>query len=72
MDYSQPPEKIRSPAEVGSSALVIGLCGASNSGKTTLAQKLLDQYQYVTLIHQDDFYKVNFLVALANNCIIIA
>lgn len=40
------------------SALVLGLCGASNGGKTTLAKKLRERNPSATVvIHQDDFYK---------------
>ncbi len=31
---------------------------ASNGGKTMLAEKLQDHFSPVTIIHQDDFYKV--------------
>ena len=34
---------------------------ASNGGKTTLAQKLLENHPLATLIQQDNFYKVHYI-----------
>ena len=33
-------------------------CRACNGGKTTLAEKLQENFSPVTIIHQDDWYKV--------------
>ncbi len=39
---------------------VIGICGGSASGKTTVAQKIIKQlgHPWVTLLSMDSFYKV--------------
>lgn len=41
-------------------ALVIGLCGGSASGKTTVAKKIIEELnvQWVSLLSMDSFYKV--------------
>lgn len=41
-------------------ALVIGLCGGSASGKTTVARKIIEELnvQWVSLLSMDSFYKV--------------
>ena len=40
--------------------LVIGICGGSASGKTTVANKIITSLdvQWVTLLSMDSFYKV--------------
>lgn len=38
-------------------ALVVGLSGASSSGKTTLARLLRDIFPNTFVLHEDDFYK---------------
>lgn len=40
---------------------VIGICGGSASGKTTVAQKIIESLDipWVTLLSMDCFYKVN-------------
>jgi len=40
--------------------LVIGICGGSASGKTTVANKIIASLdvQWVTLLSMDSFYKV--------------
>jgi uridine kinase len=39
---------------------VIGICGGSASGKTTVAAKIIKEldFQWVTLLSMDSFYKV--------------
>jgi uridine kinase len=41
-------------------ALVIGLCGGSASGKTTVAKKIIEELNvpWVSLLSMDSFYKV--------------
>ena len=41
-------------------AFVIGICGGSASGKTTLAQHIVEKLNvpWVTLLSMDSFYKV--------------
>ncbi|KAI0479309.1 hypothetical protein GGR56DRAFT_634401 [Xylariaceae sp. FL0804] len=39
------------------SALVVGISGASSSGKTTLARLLRDVFPNTFVLHQDDFYR---------------
>lgn len=43
---------------------VIGICGGSASGKTTVAQKIIEHLDvpWVTLLSMDCFYKVGFFV----------
>lgn len=40
----------------------LGICGGSASGKTTVAQKIIESLDvpWVTLLSMDCFYKVNF------------
>lgn len=38
-------------------ALIVGISGASSSGKTTLARLLRDIFPNVFILHEDDFYK---------------
>ncbi len=38
-------------------AVVIGISGASSSGKTTLARLLRDIFPNTFILHEDDFYK---------------
>jgi pantothenate kinase len=47
-------------------ALVIGLCGGSASGKTTVAKKIIEELnvQWVSLLSMDSFYKVSLPSAL--------
>ena len=42
-------------------AFVIGICGGSASGKTTVAQNIVEKLNvpWVTLLSMDSFYKVN-------------
>ncbi len=46
--------------QVAGPAFVIGICGGSASGKTTVAQKIIRQLDvpWVTLLSMDSFYKV--------------
>ena len=46
--------------ELAGPAFVIGICGGSASGKTTVAQKIIKQLDvpWVTLLSMDSFYKV--------------
>eukprot|EP01135_Chromosphaera_perkinsii_P005973 Nk52_evm2s376 gene=Nk52_evmTU2s376 len=37
--------------------LVIGLGGATSSGKTTLAKQLLKRFRRCVIVHQDDYYR---------------
>ncbi|RYP24896.1 hypothetical protein DL767_008520 [Monosporascus sp. MG133] len=41
----------------GRKALVVGISGASSSGKTTLARLLRDIFPNTFILHEDDFYK---------------
>ena len=38
-------------------AVIVGISGASSSGKTTLARLLRDIFPNSFILHQDDFYK---------------
>lgn len=38
-------------------AVVVGISGASSSGKTTLARLLRDVFPNTFVLHEDDFYK---------------
>jgi nicotinamide/nicotinate riboside kinase len=38
-------------------AVVVGLSGASSSGKTTLARLLRDIFPNSFILHEDDFYR---------------
>jgi nicotinamide/nicotinate riboside kinase len=38
-------------------AIIVGISGASCSGKTTLARLLRDIFPNSFVIHEDDFYK---------------
>jgi uridine kinase len=42
-------------------AFVIGICGGSASGKTTVAQRIVEKLNvpWVTLLSMDSFYKVS-------------
>jgi nicotinamide/nicotinate riboside kinase len=41
----------------GRKALVVGVSGASSSGKTTLSRLLRDIFPNSFILHEDDFYK---------------
>jgi nicotinamide/nicotinate riboside kinase len=41
----------------GRKALVVGISGASSSGKTTLSRLLRDIFPNTFILHEDDFYK---------------
>lgn len=47
-----------------SSIYLIGICGGSASGKTTVAQKIIESLDvpWVTLLSMDCFYKVIHIV----------
>lgn len=38
-------------------AVIVGISGASSSGKTTLARLLRDVFPNTFVLHEDDFYK---------------
>jgi uridine kinase len=38
-------------------ALVVGISGASSSGKTTLSRLIRDIFPNTLVLHEDDFYK---------------
>lgn len=38
-------------------AVVVGLSGASSSGKTTIARLLRDIFPNSFILHEDDFYR---------------
>jgi nicotinamide/nicotinate riboside kinase len=38
------------------SAIVVGLCGPTSSGKSTIARALKEAFPGCLLVHQDDFY----------------
>ena len=38
-------------------AVIVGVSGASSSGKTTLARLLRDIFPNTFVLHEDDFYK---------------
>jgi uridine kinase len=46
---------------------VIGICGGSASGKTTVAQKIIESLDipWVTLLSMDCFYKVKFYLKIS-------
>ena len=48
--------------------LVIGICGGSASGKTTVANKIITSLDipWVTLLSMDSFYKVSVSCCLDN------
>jgi nicotinamide/nicotinate riboside kinase len=41
----------------GTSTLVVGIGGASSSGKTTLSRLLRDIFPNTFILHEDDFFK---------------
>lgn len=41
----------------GTKALVVGISGASSSGKTTLSRLLRDIFPNTFILHEDDFFK---------------
>lgn len=45
---------------------VIGICGGSASGKTTVAKKIIEALNvpWVTLLSMDSFYKVNWKIGI--------
>ena len=43
--------------EDGRKAVIVGISGASSSGKTTLARLLRDIFPGTFILHEDDFYK---------------
>ena len=43
--------------KLGRKALVVGISGASSSGKTTLSRLLRDIFPNAFILHEDDFYK---------------
>jgi uridine kinase len=47
---------------------VIGLCGGSASGKTTVAQRIVEKLNvpWVTLLSMDSFYKVGLFLFFEN------
>ncbi|KAI1295801.1 nicotinamide riboside kinase 1 [Xylaria venustula] len=44
-------------AENSRKAIVVGISGASSSGKTTLARLLRDVFPHTFILHEDDFYR---------------
>ncbi|KAI0972842.1 nicotinamide riboside kinase 1 [Xylaria arbuscula] len=44
-------------AESSRKAIVVGISGASSSGKTTLARLLRDVFPHTFILHEDDFYR---------------
>jgi nicotinamide/nicotinate riboside kinase len=44
-------------AEPHRKAIIVGISGASSSGKTTLARLLRDIFPNSFVLHEDDFYK---------------
>lgn len=38
-------------------AVIVGISGASSSGKTTLARLLRDVFPNTFVLHEDDFYR---------------
>lgn len=45
-------------ARPANKAVVVGISGASSSGKTTLARLLRDIFPNTFILHEDDFYKI--------------
>jgi nicotinamide/nicotinate riboside kinase len=43
--------------EPGTRALVVGISGASSSGKTTLGRLLRDIFPNTFILHEDDFFQ---------------
>ncbi|KAI0412088.1 nicotinamide riboside kinase 1 [Xylaria grammica] len=43
--------------ETARKAIVVGISGASSSGKTTLARLLRDVFPHTFILHEDDFYR---------------
>ncbi|KAI1427902.1 nicotinamide riboside kinase 1 [Xylaria sp. FL1777] len=43
--------------ETSRKAIVVGISGASSSGKTTLARLLRDVFPHTFILHEDDFYR---------------
>jgi nicotinamide/nicotinate riboside kinase len=41
----------------GTNTLVVGISGASSSGKTTLSRLLRDIFPNTFILHEDDFFK---------------
>lgn len=44
-------------AETRRKAIIVGISGASSSGKTTLARLLRDVFPHTFVLHEDDFYR---------------
>ncbi|KAI8634098.1 nicotinamide riboside kinase 1 [Xylariaceae sp. FL1651] len=44
-------------AESSRKAIIVGISGASSSGKTTLARLLRDVFPHTFILHEDDFYR---------------
>ncbi|KAI0425507.1 nicotinamide riboside kinase 1 [Xylaria sp. FL1042] len=43
--------------ETSRKAIIVGISGASSSGKTTLARLLRDVFPHTFILHEDDFYR---------------
>ncbi|KAI1349411.1 nicotinamide riboside kinase 1 [Xylaria sp. FL0043] len=43
--------------ETNRKAIIVGISGASSSGKTTLARLLRDVFPHTFILHEDDFYR---------------
>lgn len=46
---------------------LLGICGGSASGKTTVAKKIIEalDVQWISLLSMDCFYKVNTILSIA-------
>lgn len=54
-------------------AFVIGICGGSASGKTTVAQRIVEKLNvpWVTLLSMDSFYKVSRMFTDMSQCCVL-
>lgn len=48
-------------------AVIVGISGASSSGKTTLARLLRDVFPNTFVLHEDDFYRPETEYVLCTN-----
>ncbi|XP_055352036.1 nicotinamide riboside kinase 2-like [Paramacrobiotus metropolitanus] len=50
-------EHSRAHHEPGNDVIIVGIAGATNAGKTTVARRLLEEFPRSAVVHQDDFFR---------------